>query len=144
MTGNEKVIAQSPATLDILVFTITNVYCGIDSELIGRMMMSDEAAQKELKILWFHKALSFGEREVVYRNPRVVTLKGDGDRIGLAIDQPRDFVKVPVKSICPPPSLIAMTNGLQAFWGAFVLDDKVVLLIDPYKLTRLNIELSTY
>lgn len=136
MTDNEKVSTPASATLDILVFTINGVDCGIDSELVGRMMMVDEAGQKELEIIWFHKALSFGESEVVYRSPRVVTLKGTGDGIGLVIDQPRDFVKVPVRSICPPPSLFTMITGLRAFWGGFVLDDVVVLLIDPFKLVR--------
>lgn len=136
MTSKEGGAVCTRATLDILVFTVGEVHCGIDGELIGRMMLFDEAEQKKLNILWFHKTLAFGERKVVYRNPRVVTLKGFGDEIGLAIDQPRDFVKVPVKSICPLPSLVEMTRRLRAFWGAFVLDDEVVLLIDPDKLAR--------
>lgn len=126
---------QSPEFIDILVFIVHGVHCGIDSELIDRMMLVAEAEQKKLNILWLHQALYFGKSEVVYQNPRIVTLKGAGNDRCLAIDQPRDFVKVPAKAICPPPSLFAMITGLQAFWGSFILDNKVVLLIDPQKLT---------
>jgi len=136
MTGKEMVSAQTLATLDILVFTVSEVCCGIDGELIGRMMMLDEAEDEKVQVRWFHQALSFGEKEVVYRKPRVVTLNGSGEETGLVIDQPRDLINLPVRSISPLPSLLEMTKGLRAFWGSFVLGEKVVLLVDPYQLLR--------
>lgn len=134
MTSNDQTSAQAPAELDILVFNISDVHCGIDSEFVGRMLMFEEARDQQVNIRWFHQAFSFGDREVVYRNPRVVTLRGSGAERGLVIDQPRDIVRVAVGVICPLPFLFEMTKGLQAFWGSVVLDEKIVLLIDPNQL----------
>lgn len=131
--GNQVATAD---TLDVLVFTVGEVYCGIDGELVDRMLVLAEVDEETMKVRWFHQGLSFGDRKVVYLDPKAVTLKGIGEECALVIDQPRDLVRVPIRQISPLPHLFGMRKGFQAFWGSFVLDDKVVLLLDPYRLFR--------
>ncbi|NTV15186.1 MAG: hypothetical protein HGA96_14845 [Desulfobulbaceae bacterium] len=135
MISKERVSAQE-STLDILVFTIGEVYCGIDGELIGRMLTLAEADAAKVQVSWFHQGLSFGAREVAYLHPKVVTFRGDGEETGLVIDQPRDLLPVPIRMICPMPYLFGVTKGLRAFWGSFLLDEKIVLLVEPYLVGR--------
>lgn len=136
MSSEERDAGPARSALDILVFTVGGVHCGIDGELIGRMLLIEEAEYGKVAVRWFHQALSFGDREVVYQSPRVITLNRAGAAAGLVIDQPRDLIKIPVRAICPLPAFFALAPGLRALWGGFVLDEKVVLLIDPQRLLQ--------
>jgi hypothetical protein len=134
MSSESSGSGQVRSTLDILVFTVGGVHCGIDGELIGRMLLPEEAEYGKVAVRWFHQALTFGDREVVYQNPRVITFNRAGAAAGLVIDQPRDLIRVPVGSIRPLPAFFALTPGLRPLWGAFVLEEQVVLLVEPQRL----------
>lgn len=136
MTSEEMVPLTPRTTLEILVFTVGGVHCGIDGELVGRIITLDEAEARKVKFRWFHQLLPFGGDEVDYLRPRVVILKEGGSETGLVIDQPRDIIEVRVGSIRPLPSLLGTGKGGRVFWGGLVLDEKVVLLVDPGRLPR--------
>ncbi|MBU0676220.1 MAG: chemotaxis protein CheW [Proteobacteria bacterium] len=136
MVDKELVSPSIGDALDILVFSINDCLYGIDGTQVGRMVMLYEAEQEELPVRWFHQSLTFGHRDVDYRNPRVITLSGGDEPIGLIIDHPRDLVRVAIKSICPLPSIFAKLDALHVFWGGTVLDGKIVLLVDLFRLLR--------
>lgn len=129
---------QSELTIEILVFTMGGVSCGIDGELIGRMVRLDEAERGGGAVYWLHDLLSFGDREVSYRNPLVIGLRGIAGEMGLVIEQPRDLVKVSLESICPLPGFFEMHRELRLFWGGIVLEGRIVLLIDPGRFAAVN------
>jgi len=134
MNSEETDANHDLSSLDILLFTVDEVLCGMDGGLIGRMLLLDEAVDSKVQLRWFHQALSFGERPVFYQNPWVVTMKGVAEVSGLVIDQPLDLVKLSPRAICPMPAFFALTEGLRVYWGAFMFNERVVLLIDPYQL----------
>lgn len=129
---------RSELTIEILVFTLGGVCCGIDCEQIGRMVRLDEAERGGGAVYWLHKLLSFGDREVSYRNPLVIGLQGITGEKGLVIEHPRDLVKVSLESICPLPGFFEMRRELRVFWGGIVMDGKIVLLIDPGRFAAVN------
>ena len=65
MPSKERLAEHSQANLEVLLFTVGGVYCGIDGELVSRMLMCAEAEKAQVKMRWFHQVLSFGGREVV-------------------------------------------------------------------------------
>lgn len=136
MESREGAPSQAGESLEILVFAMGGVYCGIAGELVSRMTRFTAAGQPGMTLRWLTQILSFGDREVVCQNPMVVTLKETGAETGLVIEQPLDLIKVPLKTICPLPPVFSQTGGGRVFWGGLVMGEKVVLLIDPDKLLR--------
>ncbi|MBU0483813.1 MAG: hypothetical protein KKB30_04800 [Proteobacteria bacterium] len=120
--------------IEVLVFSVQNILFAIDGENIDRLITLEEAEKKEIQVDWFHQKITFATPEVSYRNPRVITLAGTENRTGLVIDQPHDFMTVPIRSIRPLPPLFEKKQGLQAFWGAYMKDNTIILLIDFHKL----------
>ena len=136
MTLRKGAGVQPDESLEILVFALGNVHCGIDGGLVGRMLRLDAAEDEGLALHWFHLLLPFGDREVKYRRPLAITLQGTGGEIGLVIDQPYDLRKLSVKAIRPLPPFFARITGVQPFWGATVFGEMVILLVDPYRLLK--------
>lgn len=143
MGSNPEDIAPPGEFLEILVFDSGGVWCGIDGELVSRMARFNEAGQEELTLGWLQHLLSFGGREVTFRNPMVVRFKESGATLGLVIDQPRELLRVALEEISPLPSCFTLVDDLGVFWGALVWAGKVVLLLDPHKLLAMAVKPAT-
>lgn len=123
--------------LEILVFDLGAVACGIDGELVSRMLRLEAAQAAGMRLRWLHPVLPDGDGGPGGRQLRVVTLKAGAEGAGLVIEQPRDLLKVPLAAIRPLPAWFERTPGLEPFWGALPLAGQVVLLLDPHKLPQL-------
>lgn len=119
--------------LRILTFNVGGVSMAVDTTRIDRMLEIDEAVEKKLKFERLDERISFYDSAVIYSSPKVLMMK-DEMPFGIVIDKPGDIVSVPIDSIRPLPALISDSKCPKAIWGAALMNDEVVLLVDFHKL----------
>lgn len=116
--------------LRILTFNVGGVSMAVDTTRIDRMLEIDEAVERKLKIERLDERISFYDSAVIYSSPKVLMMK-DEMPFGIVIDKPGDIVSVPIDSLRPLP---ALTKCPKAIWGAALMNDEVILLVDFHKL----------
>lgn len=126
--------APAYKNIELLVFKIQEVLFAIDGEHVDRLVTLEKAEEEGIQLEWFHRKFVFADAEVTYKHPKVITPAGHNGRVGIVIEQPQDYFTVPVNSICPLPALFEKSQGLKPFWGAHLFGDKIILLIDFFKL----------
>jgi chemotaxis signal transduction protein len=123
-----------PGEIRVLTFTVQGVKIGVDVEQISEIMDLHAAEARGLAVYYFHEKIPFNEMPVKYRAPKAIMIKGLKDPSVVIIDNPEDLAVVNVRTIQPMPMLVAGRGKSQAFWGAVVSNEEVVLLIDFFKL----------
>lgn len=118
--------------LQLLILNIAGVRFGVDMEQISEIIELEQANQKEFNIVKFDENLSFRGLAVTYKSPKVLLLK-DEFSSAILVEQPEDMVSISIDSVQPLPPLLACQKAFP-IWGATLLDDEVVLLVDCYRL----------
>lgn len=123
-----------------LIFRIMGIGMGVDTEQIYRMAESDHREGTGGTIFPFHEKVPFpaGTGPVIYRSPMVLWIRKEGTPAGVLIDQPEEILSVPVKSIRPLPPLLAANMTPPVVWGAALVREEILLLVDFYRLPGLN------
>lgn len=120
--------------IQILIFNLMGIRLGLDTEQIHEMLKPDQVRKKKLKVFPFHKKIPFRGIRTIYKSPMVLLLKEKKITSGIIIDQPEGIIPITIDSIQPLPSLIEATNWSSAIWGVTFRNEKVIFLIDFYKL----------
>lgn len=127
--------------IEFLVFNINGIRFGVETGQISGILKTDDEELKDFKVSWFHEKLSFRDKYVQYREPRVLIIK-DGETTGIIIDNMEDIIKITTDSILPIPKLIEICSDSGTIWGATIRDNEIILLVDFYKLKGKNIKES--
>ena len=115
--------------LNLLLFTVGGVRFGCDAEQAEAMAAYGGEAADDLR--WFHELLGYGDREVRYGAPSVVTIRSPGSRgLRVIVDLCEDLVEVPSADISPLPPLLEPLLLRQGIWGVAQWDGRLVLLVD--------------
>lgn len=134
MANDAAALRPACVNIEVLVFSLRGITLAIDGEQVDRLMALEEADRENLALEWLHRKFNFAENEVNYKQPRVITLAGNENLVGLVIDQPHDFMTVGIEAIRPLPAIFKKRQALQPFWGAYLDNNKIILLIDFFKL----------
>lgn len=143
MDNSVKNEINEPKEIQLLIFNIMGIRIGMDMEQIDAIIKPDQVKIKKLQVFKFHEKLPFRGEAAVYKSPRVLLLKEEKIATGIIIDQPEDIIPITIDSIQPLPSLIEATNRSSAIWGVTLINEKVVLLVDFYKLLGYKIIKNT-
>lgn len=130
-TGNTAPAAPRLDELRIMTFNMMGTRMGVDIRQVSQMLEPGHATQG-LRVAHLHEGLSFGDRGISYRSPRVLLLKDE--ETAVMIDQLEDIVPVDLDSIRPLPSVfdVHMKNALV--WGVALIEEEIVLLVDLFQL----------
>ncbi|MGR3220676.1 MAG: chemotaxis protein CheW [Candidatus Anammoxibacter sp.] len=123
--------AQIKDEIQILVFNITGIKIGIDTDGIYEILDYEQAKGKGYRIFKLHEQMHFRGEKVVYKSPKVIMIEGDNkEAIGIVIEQPDEIVPVGIESIQPLPALIKSASRCMPIWGVTLNDDDIILLAD--------------
>ena len=120
--------------LQVFTFNAHGVDMAVDIAQIDRVLDVDEAVERGLKIKSFYEGISFHGRTAI---SKVFMIK-DEIPFGILIDKPGGIVSLPFDSLRPLPALLSDSRCPKAIWGAALMNDEVVLLVDFYKLRNSN------
>jgi chemotaxis signal transduction protein len=134
MTASSFHERNCPEEISLLTFSISGIKMGVDTEQVDEMMDVETAGLRKLPLHYLSEKLSFGERTVTYRAPVAILMKDARTPFVMVIDDPEDIAIVNVRSIRPIPMLIAQSSKSGAIWGAVIINEQVIFLLDFQKL----------
>ena len=117
-----------------LVFNIMGNRLGVDAEQIDQMLELDRIREQTDRVFRLHEIISFREKPVKYRAPKVLVIKDTTVPTGIVIDQPEAIIQVGINLIRSLPSLAMTAQRPAPIWGVTVKEGEIVLLMDLYKL----------
>jgi len=116
--------------LQVLTFDVGGVIMAIDASQVDRIMDIEEAIYRQFKFEWLDDKIPFCGK-VAFASPKVLWIKDEKIPFGIVIDKPGSIVSVPRDSLRPLP---ALSKSPKAIWGAALVNNEVLLLVDFYKL----------
>ncbi len=125
--------------LSILLFRLKENCFGIDTQAIEGLLSMDELCDDSLRILKVHELLQTPDDHLKYREPKIVRIRETSPPTGIIVDQPEVLpLPVEVKTIQRLPTLVAPFVQKGAVWGACLVENQVVLLMDPHEAIRMK------
>ncbi|MBF0500368.1 MAG: hypothetical protein HQM09_09550 [Candidatus Riflebacteria bacterium] len=118
--------------LKLFVFQVSGIKFGADTEQILELIDLETAETEGVSVQWFHEMIPFREKNIIYKFPRVVILKGN-EASGIIIDTPDDIFPVESSEIQPLPRLLEATIRNSFIRGEVMIKDQMVLLVDFHK-----------
>ncbi len=126
-----------PEEMDLLMFNSAGVTMAIDTVQVDCIMSSEQAEQNGIEALPLNEIL--GIRKATSPAPSTVILYKNGvEAYGLGVNGLEAIIAVPIGTIQPMPEPLSYFAGTQMFWGLVLRGNKVVLLIDLYRLKGLK------
>ncbi|RJQ77883.1 MAG: hypothetical protein C4519_12665 [Desulfobacteraceae bacterium] len=123
-----------PEEMEILLFSLGAVRIGVDTAQIGGLISPGEASERQVALARMDDRIGCVGGETGCPAPMVLLIKGEEMSRGLLIDRPEDIVTVKTNAIHPMPVFIQACSRTKAIWGAAIVGDEMVLLMDLYKL----------
>ena len=117
-----------------LVFTIMGSKLGVDTAQIEQMLEPDRIGAQTDRVFRLHEIISFREKHIKYKAPKVLLIKGLTEQTGIVIDQPEAIIPIRINVIQSLPSFAMTTHRPAPIWGVTVKEDVIILLMDLYKL----------
>lgn len=135
---NDRETTSGELQLNLLLFSVGGVCFAVDAEQVDGM--SGYAAEESDSLLWFHEMLGFGDREVRYRAPTVLSVKTVACRTcQVVIDNMEDIAEYSVHDLAPLPALLepfAIRNGI---WGVLKRDTALTMMVDFHRIANLPV-----
>lgn len=123
--------------IQLLIFDLMGIKFGVDIEQVSEIYELMDLGQMKgarYEASWFHEKIPFRQGPVVYKSPRLLSLKDKETTLGIIIDQPEDILSITLNDIQPLPSLLEVLNRPSAIWGVALKGERTILLVDFYKL----------
>lgn len=129
---------QSVENIELLIFNVMGVYFAVDTEQIEEIIeVPPDAEAGEIPAI--HKLIPFHETKGTYQAPKVLLVKDEKEGAWpLMINQAQTIINLPIDSIQLFPPLMDGNRKSKALWGATLIDENLVLLIDLNKLSTLK------
>lgn len=120
--------------LELLLFSFNNAWFGIDIEQLAAITPYREDEGDDSVSL----ERIFGGRPPSYREPRIISVKGDGagkiPPYRLLIEAPEDIRNVDWREVRPLPPLLEPLLRRRGVWGVLPLDERLILLLDCHRM----------
>jgi len=125
---------SQPALIEFLVFSVGGIRFGADMEQVSKISRREDENRAGQKIFNFHEMINFKKIDCSYKSPKAILLKDCNEEIGILVDSPEGIISRTARDIQPIPSSIKLKKGSRAIWGATVIEDDIILLVDLLKL----------
>lgn len=120
--------------IQLLTFNIGGMEMGMDMEDVLSISEPQKAAALKIRLFNFADMIDLGTGEYVCTSPKILVVKDEDGSAGIMIEAPEDIITVKTESISELPMLIRGNKGTGPIWGAALKNNKIILLIDTYKL----------
>jgi len=120
--------------LELLTFSIGEVKMAVDTAQVAAMLKTGQAEERGVSVSSLFEKIPFYGAEIGYSAPHVIVIKDEGEPYGVLIDRPDDIIRVSIDDIRPLPPVVASCSSSKAIWGAVLIAEGIILLIDFYKL----------
>ncbi|MBZ0155720.1 MAG: chemotaxis protein CheW [Alphaproteobacteria bacterium] len=138
MTGDPGQRPACPREIRLLTFTVGGVALGVDADQVEGFLEPGQAVSavpEGIPVYDFHEIVPFRGESSRTAAPWTLFVRHPETPYGVLIDRPEEIVPIPVDSLQPLPPLLASCYGRRgAFWGAWVREDAIILLVDFYRL----------
>lgn len=124
--------------LNLLLFTVGGICFAVDAEQVAGM--AGYLPEESGNLFRFHELAGFGDREVSYRAPTVLSLKTavpEGCRV--LIDAMEDIAEYGVNDMCPLPALLEPFAVRHGLWGVLKRDSGLTMLVDFQRIAGLPV-----
>jgi len=125
--------------MDLLLFRAADIDIAVDTVQVDSILRLEQADQHKGPFCTLNEILGL-EQGASSACSSVILFK-DGNReetCGLKVDRLEAIIAVPIRAIQPIPEPLAYFAGPRIFWGVLLRGDRVVLLIDLYRLKGLK------
>jgi chemotaxis signal transduction protein len=123
------------AGLDLLLFSLSGVYFGVDVEQIGGISTHDGKETED--VFRLPEALGMGGKKIHYGAPIVLTIRTEDSRKArVIIDAPEDLIHVQIDEIRPFPRIMVPFTQPRGLWAVTLRGEKKILLMDFLYLLR--------
>ncbi len=120
--------------IQVLIFTLAGATLGLETSQIDEILTAGQAEERQLDFISIHELIHCTPKPLSYNSSKVILIKGSATPLGLVIEEPEAILSLAIDQIQPLPVLIASTNSSEALWGAVVIQEEIVLLVDLGKL----------
>ena len=126
---------HGPCSLNLLLFSVGGVHFGVDADQVeGTFSCQGEDPDG---LHWFHKELDYGDDTVVYGAPTILGIRtGDSHSYRVVIDMMEDVTGIVADDIHPFPPFVEPFALRKGIWGIVMRDDRMVLLVDFYRILK--------
>ncbi|GBC60123.1 hypothetical protein DENIS_1068 [Desulfonema ishimotonii] len=124
--------------LDLLIFRIADIPFGMDMEQIACIREPEQAQLQADRVFRFDEKLRFPKKPVVYRAPMLLIPEDETPVSALLIEKPDEIVRIRTDAIRPLPRLIERALPGHPVWGVALIDQKLILLVDFYRILGQN------
>ena len=113
--------------IHILIFSVMEIRFGVDMEQIREGVDPEYIDDDGINIIPFHEKFPFPGRQVTYQVPRILCLK---DEVRIMVDEVEEVRTLPIDCIRPLPDFLEKCREPNAIWGAALVGDEIILLLD--------------
>lgn len=136
MNGGE--VTSGELRLNLLLFSVGGVSFAVDAEQVEAM--AAYLPEESGTLFRFHELAGFGNRQVSYRMPTVLSLKSSepgGCRV--LVDAMEDIAEYGVDAISPLPALLEPFAFRHGLWGVLKRDNGLTMLVDFQRIASLPV-----
>lgn len=142
---NQELLQEN---LAVMVFEAGSFTFAFDAEQVRELSFVPEsitpeeiqsnrsATNYELSILPLRHILN--EEDISLERPRLLLFNTEREQVALIVDEPRFFQRVPIQNIHIIPDLMTRFRGNKYIWGFYLYDEKIVFLIDLYRIKNIK------
>ena len=132
----KRVVATS---VSLLIFSVGDVAFAMEAEQAQRT--APYTGEQADDLYYFHEEFGFGDADVAYRTPVIVTIRTKNQLpYRIIIDSMEDIAEFSLNNIRPFPPLLepfALRNGM---WGILHRNGKMVIVVDFERLFQKKLE----
>ena len=134
---NDQEAIAGELQLNLLLFTVGGVSFAVDAGQVGGM--SGYLPEESGSLRWFHEVLGFNGREVIYRAPTVLSVKGvESGSCRVVIDAMEDIAEYGLHDIAPLPALLEPYAIRHGMWAVLKRDTGLTMLVDFHRIADLS------
>lgn len=124
-----------PEEMEFLIFSAADMKMAVDTVQVDSILKPEQAAQQGVSFCRLHEIAGLEKESSSAFSAVILSRNEDQDRVnGLAVDRLEAIITVPIRAIQPMPETLSGFAGPHMFWGLVLHENKVVLLIDLYRL----------
>ncbi len=135
MTSGSRGADTIPEEMELLMFSAADMNMAVDTVQVDSILKPEQAEQQGVSICRLDEMAGL-EKETSSAPSTVILFRNEEqDRVyGLGVERLDAIITVPIRAIQPMPEALSSFAGPRMFWGLVLHEDKVVLLIDLYRL----------
>ena len=117
----------------VIVFDLVGTKFAVDLDQVSEISEYHSPSDLLFPLIQLTETVLFPGKDLEYKSPKLLKIK-DENYYGVLIDQPEGIIHLTIEKIMAFPKLLVKAMKSSPLWGAFMLKEEMVFLLDCYKL----------